>query len=162
MIYESLLADDPLTQGEIIDGCPLLTWTTAEDGSFEPVQLCERVIILTQACDLESPAKKRVTVAVTHTTSSLVEQGTLKSGTIRDSVRTHRMFGWYFLPAGERLPESIIDLHDLYTVPRALLEQLAASGSRVCRMTTPYREHLSQHFAVTYSRIGLPEPYATE
>jgi hypothetical protein len=26
---------------------------------------------------------------------------------------------------------------------------------------TPYREHLAQHFAVTYSRIGLPEPYGT-
>jgi hypothetical protein len=26
---------------------------------------------------------------------------------------------------------------------------------------TPYREHLAQHFSVTYSRIGLPEPYGT-
>jgi hypothetical protein len=26
-------------------------------------------------------------------------------------------------------------------------------------LITPYREHLAQHFSVTYSRIGLPEPY---
>jgi hypothetical protein len=25
-----------------------------------------------------------------------------------------------------------------------------------------YREHLAKHFADTYSRIGLPEPYETE
>jgi hypothetical protein len=31
----------------------------------------------------------------------------------------------------------------------------------VCRLATPYREHLAQHFSVTYSRIGLPEPYGT-
>jgi len=25
-----------------------------------------------------------------------------------------------------------------------------------------YREHLAKHFADTFSRIGLPEPYETE
>ena len=27
--------------------------------------------------------------------------------------------------------------------------------------STPYREHLVEHFTVTYSRIGLPDPYDT-
>jgi hypothetical protein len=30
-----------------------------------------------------------------------------------------------------------------------------------CRIVTPDREHLAQHFAVTYMRIGLPDPYET-
>lgn len=60
------------------------------------------------------------------------------------------------------LPESIIDLHDLHTVPRAVLQRLTAEGKRVCRFEPPYRDHLAQHFAVTYMRIGLPMPYETE
>ena len=43
----------------------------------------------------------------------------------------------------------------------ALLEGLQARGKHVGRLMTPYREHLAQHFSVTYSRIGLPEPYGT-
>lgn len=75
------------------------------------------------------------------------------------------MYGWYFLPTAPQplaLPESIVDLRDLHTVSRAVLERLIADGKRVCRIKTPYREHLAQHFAVTYMRIGLPEPYETE
>jgi hypothetical protein len=54
-----------------------------------------------------------------------------------------------------------VDLRDLHTVPRTLLEELRDRGRHVCRFATPYREHLAQHFSVTYSRIGLPEPYGT-
>jgi hypothetical protein len=50
----------------------------------------------------------------------------------------------------------------LHTVPRAVLEQLLTDGKRVCRLLSPYREHLAQHFAVTYMRIGLPTPFETE
>ena len=38
----------------------------------------------------------------------------------------------------------------------------ACRRNRVCRLVTPFREHHNQHFGVTYSRIGLPEPYATD
>lgn len=72
------------------------------------------------------------------------------------------MYGWYFMPAGPGVEESIIDLRDLHTIPRSLLNGLIQKGKRAARITTPYREHLAQHFAVTYSRIGLPEPYSTE
>jgi hypothetical protein len=60
------------------------------------------------------------------------------------------------------LSESIVDLRDLHTVPRAMLERLIQEGKRITRIATPYREHLAQHFSTTYSRIGLPEPYETE
>ena len=60
------------------------------------------------------------------------------------------------------LPESLVELRNLHTVSRPTLEQLTAQGKWVCRLVTPYREHLAQHFAVTYMRIGLPEPYETQ
>lgn len=35
-------------------------------------------------------------------------------------------------------------------------------GLRRARIQPLYREHLAKHFADTYSRIGLPEPYSTD
>lgn len=130
-----------------------------------PSRWQERVIVLTQACDLAQAKTTKVLVALVQPAQLLVEQGILKAPSIRDQVRRGLVYGWYFLPAAPAplpLPESIIDLHDLHTVPRVVLERLIADGKRVCHFCSPYREHLAQHFAVTYMRIGLPVPYETE
>jgi hypothetical protein len=123
------------------------------------------VIVLTQACDLAQTKTTKVLVGWVHSAEYLVSQGVLKEAVIRDQVRRGQVYGWYFLPAAPTpllLPESIVDLRDLHTVPRVVLERLIADGKRLGRVATPYREHLAQHLAVTYSRIGLPEPYETQ
>ena len=53
-IYRTVGNDDPLQQGEILDECHLLTWEQAQSRalSWEAAESSERVIILTQACDL--------------------------------------------------------------------------------------------------------------
>ncbi|HVA45620.1 MAG TPA: hypothetical protein VNH11_04470 [Pirellulales bacterium] len=140
-------------------------WTAERDQGGE-LQLRsassnERVIVLTQACDLANSKTSKVQIAVVHATVRLVREGILKAQTIRDQVRRHLVFGWYFLPAAERNPESIVDLHDIHTVPRELLEEQIRQGHRNSAISTPFREHLAQHLATTYSRIALPEPYET-
>ncbi len=123
-MYGLPAADAVLTQGDIIDRCPIIDW--------EEVGL-------------------------------LVQLNVLKPATVKDQIRTHRVFGLYFLPAfGDVLPESIVDLRDIHTLPRELLEQLVVRGQRTVTINTPFREHLAQHFAVTFSRIALPEPYETK
>ena len=157
----------PLSQGDILDGCPLVFWAdqtceVAEGDKPQSVQA--RVIILTQACDLANDKTARAIVAVVHNAAHLVQTGRVKEKFIRDNVRKGQVYGWYFLPAHAScsgFPESLVDLRDLHTVPRALLEGLRDQGKLVCRLITPYREHLAQHYSVTYSRIGLPEPYGT-
>lgn len=162
-MYQKLKPELPLVQGEIIDDCPLLFWHRAqEDSDWEVNRSFSRVLLLSQACDLNSPKLTRAQVAVVHGASELVEAGILKANMIRDQLTRHRVFGWYFLPAMGDFPESVVDLRDIHTVERALLEELAFEGKRVITLKTPFREHLSQHFAVTFSRIGLPEPYQTE
>lgn len=165
MIYENRSRESALGQGDIIEGCPLIFWTTEKqrDGSMDwrSATSNERVIVLTQACDLANAKTSKIQVAVVHETSRLVKEGILKPHTIRDQVRRHLVFGWYFLPAGNGNPESIVDLHDIYTVPRELLEERIRAGHRTSAISTPYREHLAQHFATTYARIALPEPYET-
>jgi hypothetical protein len=52
----------------------------------------------------------------------------------------------------------IVDLRQLHTVRLDLLAELC----RRARVQPLYRKHLAKHFADTYSRIGLPEPYDTD
>jgi len=160
MIYQVVPPDQLLTQGDILDGCPIVRATA--DGAVDLLR--GQVVVLTQACDLAQTKADLVVVAVVHPAARVVEQGQLKGSAVRDQVRRGQVFGWYYLPAAPEpiaLPESIVNLRDLHTVPRELLEKLAADGKRVGRLLTPYREHLAQHFAVTYMRIALPEPYET-
>jgi hypothetical protein len=56
----------------------------------------------------------------------------------------------------------IVDLRQLHTVRYDLLTALCQRGRRRARLLSPYREHLAKHFADTFSRIGLPEPYESE
>lgn len=160
-MYRRLQNNEPLAQGEIIDACPVLFWTR-DGGGWTATESVERVLILTQACDLENTKTSRVQVTIVHEARKLVDLGLLKAQAVADNVRKHKVYGWYFLPAGDSLPESIVDLRDLHTVPRELLWELVQSDKRVTSLTTPFREHLAQHFSVTYSRIGLPEPYETQ
>ena len=161
MIYQTVPADELLTQGDVIDDCPVFRATLTDTIDRRP----SRVVVLTQACDLAQTKADLVVVAVVFSAAQVIERGELKGQAIRDQVRRGQVYGWYFLPASpdpNSLPESIVNLRDLHTVSRGILENLTSAGKRVCRIVTPYREHLAQHFAVTYMRIALPEPYQTQ
>ena len=166
-MYAKPSPTEELTQGDIVDGCPFFDTVVrgdSPDARFLAKPMEGRVIVLTQACDLAQEKSTRAVVAVMYTAADLVERKILKAATIRDSVSRNVQLGWYFLEAAPPevgLPESIVDLRDLHTVPRKVLEVLVVQGKRLCRLVTPYREHLAQHFAITYMRIGLPEPYKT-
>ena len=163
-------ADSPISQGDIIRECPLIGLEAfkepLDDLENLPVrQWLARVVVLTQACDLVQAKSTRVLVAPVHDAQSLVDANVLKGSAVRDQVRRHLVFGWYFLPAAPPpvlLAESLIDLREVHSVPRVVLEQLIRAGSRVASLGSPYREHLAQHFAVTYMRVALPEPYHTQ
>jgi hypothetical protein len=162
-MFESVDPAEGLAQGDIIDQAQLLSWQWKEDEQvWKSAESIQRVIVLTQSCDLEVGKADRLTVANVHDAQKLVDRGIISAAMIRDNVRRHRVYGWYFLPRSVFLTESLVDLREIHTLPRAMIELLIANGHRVCRLMTPYREHLAQHFSVTYSRIGLPEPYATE
>ncbi|MBI1913663.1 MAG: hypothetical protein HYS12_02740 [Planctomycetes bacterium] len=168
MLYATPAPEERLSQGDILDACPIFgveVPTTGVDLDAAPARWRERVVVLTQACDLAQTKTTKVLVALVQPAQLLVERGILKAVMIRDQLRRGLVYEWYFLPAAPPpipLPESIIDLRDLHTIPRAVLERLIADGKRVSRLLPPYREHLAQHFAVTYMRIGLPAPYETE
>ena len=87
-----------------------------------------------------------------------------KAADVRGPIRAGCVFGWYFLPRSTEfaLDESIVDLRQLYTIPADVIQTLCSLGGRKARIQPLYREHLARHFADTFSRIGLPDPYETE
>jgi hypothetical protein len=123
-----------------------------------------RVVVLTQTCDLANQKVRQAVCAVIYDALYLVEQQLLKGAEVRGPVRAGRVYGWYYLPASPALglPEMIVDLRQLHTVRLDLLTALCQRGHRRASIQPLYREHLAKHFADTYSRIGLPEPYVTE
>jgi hypothetical protein len=98
-----------------------------------------------------------------HVAQFLVDQRIVKAADVCGPIRAGRVFGWYFLPHSTEfaLEESIVDPRQLYTIPVDVIQTLCSLGSRRARIQPLYREHLARHFADSFSRIGLPEPYET-
>ncbi len=167
MIYHDPPIAASLDQGDIIDNCPILqivNWNYRTPDSPTVACSTHRVVVLTQTCDLANQKTLRVTVAIVHEAQLLVDEGIIKAGDIRGPIRAGRVYGWYFLPRWEErgLSESIVDLRQLHTLPREVLDTLRETGRRIARIQPLYREHLAKHFADTFSRIGLPQPYETD
>jgi hypothetical protein len=167
MIYDSPADSDAIDQGDIIRDCPLVYFTAfdnADPNDSEIKSGLQRIVVLTQTCDLAQRKVSQVVVAVAVEADAIVASGQLKVADIRGPVRAGRVFGWYFLPADSSLglPELVIDLRQIYTVKLPILEGLCREHRREGRIRPLFREHPAKHFADTYSLIGLPEPYATE
>lgn len=167
MIYRLPAPDDPLDQGDILEECLLLEVEKFDpDGTIAPATnyTLQRVIVLTQTCDLANAKARMVVTAIVLDAQVLVREKRLTAADIRGPIRAGRVWGWYFLPknAAMGLPEMIVDFRQLHTVRMDLLTSLCHRGKRRARVQSLYREHLAKFFADTYSRIGLPEPYETE
>ena len=148
---------------DVIDDCPILQLaadaTLATAGAGVQV-LAQRVVVLTQTCDIAQDKSAHLVVAVVHPAAELVAAGVFRDDAVRGQVRNGRTFGWYYLPAYDPagIPESLVNLRDLHTVPMKVIGELVAASKRPARLAVPYREHLAQHFAMSYMRIALPEP----
>jgi hypothetical protein len=166
MIYVLPAPGDALDQGDLIDGCPVfsvLVFDPANPAASSVKGVPQRIVVLTQTCDLANEKTAIVTVAEVYEAQLLVNEGLLKPADIKGPLRSGRIWGLYFLPASAELHlgEMIVDLRRLHTVRRNLLQTLCQSGQRRARIVTPYREHLAKHFGDTFTRIGLPQPYET-
>jgi len=184
--YDLVDPSAPLTQGDLIFDCPVLTWEPdaliANGNTFETEVLQNAVsvvsmdvIVMTQACDLEQNRVKNVILSP-HV--SLEEH----QAAWREEMRAHSqnptekawkahcddickgfIFNYTMLnrcQIGEsHIGVRIVYFHELYTLPQSFLESLLLSRGRPrFRLLSPYREHLSQSFARFFMRVGLPTP----
>ncbi len=166
MIYQNPSPNEPLDQGDLIDGCPVTTLTSYDPANPAAVDVTTtpaRVVVLTQTCDLANEKVLAANVAVVFEAQFLIDEKVLRPAEIKGPLRAGRIWGWYFLPADADLGlgEMVVDLRRPHTVKLDLLRTLSRAGKRRGRVGPLYREHLAKHFADTFSRIGLPRPYET-
>jgi hypothetical protein len=86
-MYQTLTVDVPISQGDIIDDCPIFAVAPdhpQDNGAMLPAAYRVRGVVLTQACDLAQAKTIRILVAVVYEAADLVAEGVLKAALIRD------------------------------------------------------------------------------
>ena len=184
--YETVNADHPITQGDLIFNCPILSWKS-ENLNIQGVNenevlrgatdaISADVVVMTQACDLEHEKVTNV-ILCPHLSLSeycsfwkedmeIIGQKTTSKAwnnhckDIRDGYLWNlSMLNEYDSDGTTEMEIRLVDFHEVFTVPRAFLESvLKQRGKMRFRLLPPYREHLSQAFARFFMRVGLPIP----
>tara|TARA_R110002096_G_scaffold416993_2_gene620474 strand:- start:1771 stop:2328 length:558 start_codon:yes stop_codon:yes gene_type:complete len=175
--YLQVPAETPLTQGDLIDSCPVVEWKpVAVKGELTDLRAATHavaadVIVMTQACDLEHGKVQNVLLCPRDRLSVYKKQWeeyqlSKKQPTNTNSWRKHCKnirdgYVWNvgLLDASPDGEPAVIDFHEVYTVPRVFLDSfLIHQKEPRLRLESPYREHLSQAFARFFMRVGLPTP----
>lgn len=183
--YEVVNPDVPLTQGDLISDCPLLTWNISAVDPGSPVDVGALrqavtafradVVVMTQACDLEHDKVRNVILCphialddyrIAFEKALRVANQTLTAKAWKrqcDDIRDGYLWNLAMLNSethGEiATPHRIVDFHEVFTLPRAFLEKYLSQRQQPrLRLLPPYREHLSQAFARFFMRVGLPTP----
>ena len=160
--YE-LINGENLEQGDILKGVevikPTLKFLNGETNKVDTE--INDVIILTQSCDLAN--KKTPWVQVTPVVSLSVMKSKFqqfKDVKALESIRRgyqpkYHMINECTLESFEH-EVSILDFRNVYTLPfDYVLDKAKQEGNRV-RLTSPYKEHMSQAYAKFFMRVGLP------
>lgn len=183
--YEIVDHGKPITQGDIIFDCPLITWQANQLDRHESIEseilknaiegIAADVVVMTQACDLEFNKVYNV-ILCPH--FSLEEYRKLWGNEMekRNQVVTKKAweshcddicegFVWNLMMLNSAkvdelsIDARIVDFHEVFSVPRQFLESLLQQrATQRFRLLPPYREHLSQAFARFFMRVGLPVP----
>ena len=183
--YEEIEPGTKLMQGDLIFGCPLVSWKSealqvSGSGDTEVLHTMTEAIladtvVMTQACDLDQDKVQNVVLCPHITVTEYfdawrTEMQSKGNNPTNKAWRSHCEvicdgFIWNLalLNAGKTLTlgteHRIVDFHDIFTVPRTFLEALLRQrGQQRLRLLPPYREHLSQAFARFFVRVGLPTP----
>ncbi len=96
MIYGLPGIGEPIDQGDIIERCPTLSLGGFDVAGLRPPVISvaiNRVLVLTQTCDLANQKAVFINVAILLDAQALVDQGLLKQNDIRGPIRGGRVFG---------------------------------------------------------------------
>lgn len=150
---------EALDQGDILFGCPILSFTKDTPfplpiGNLTGDKLELDVLILTQTCDFEQGKADSVLVC-RHESASQIGKGK-KSEIIKGRQPRYAMLEKSSFDQRE-MDMRIVDLNDVYQLPIEFVRQVAAAQTPRLRLLPPYREHISQAFARFWMRIGFPQ-----
>ena len=183
--YENIEVSKPLSQGELIFDCPLITWKAEKITHLDKLDsailqaatqaIRADVIVMTQACDLANNKVDNVILcphlSIDEFKKSWESDNLKKLQTptpkswksMCDNICNGFMWNLAMLNGGNigetKIDNRIIYFNEVYTIPRIFLESIIKRpGIKRIQLKPPYREHLSQAFARFFMRVGLPTP----
>lgn len=168
--YEEVRLSDGITQGDLIPDCPI---PLPSAGFYEdflknredtevPIDITQAdIAVMSQACDIENDKIESIVVCPTWDSLFFAERNTVfRSKDKLNDLRVGREPAYHVLNKCEMpnftMGYRIVDFHQIYSVPKDYLQQLASRVPVRLRLMSPYREHLSQAFARYFMRVGLP------
>lgn len=173
--YEIVSPTENISQGDILLSCPLLVPTYPNDeltlDDIEKLKDPETVIdttvyftdiiILSQACDLEVRATKdkpKLSMVMVAPLRDARKNGMGKDNLINTAkLKSTELFLLDPNVDTIKMGYKVINFDDVMTVPWKLLNAFSKLQDNRLRMKSPYIEHLSQHFANHFGRVGIPE-----
>ncbi len=159
-----------LAQGDLLPDClvPVFaapTLSQDSDGSQEVSVLTQRLIVVTQSCDLENRKVQFVALCPIHTLKDFASQNHLYQKSKNwENVRRGQVQALHMITSPEA-PEInteslVVDFGHIVSLPIEYLENHATAIGDRWRLGSPFLEHYSQAFARFFKRVGLPSGIA--
>lgn len=156
-----------LCQSDLLMGCPVPKVSTTVFPLPDELDIISGefdLIVLTQSCDLENSKVDEVLLALVQNYETLLQTEGLsnpyiKGRKFREGLVKGDQPAYSLLPERSDAPAlnwSLVDFHQLFTLPKDYVERFADSCGPRLRLVPPYREHLAQAFARYMMRVGLP------
>lgn len=128
------------------------------------------LVVMTQSCDIENDKVRSLLLCPVFDMWRFVEAakagGENWGADQRDRLRHGNLPGYHLIcdadQDGQTLPVSVVDFHEVYSAPTALVRQFITAAGLRLRLCPPYKEHLAQAFARFFMRVGLPIAIAKE
>ena len=161
--YEMISEDDEIQQGDLLEGCPVFTPPADPDldGTANVDWIQRDLVVMSQSCDLVKGRAKveEVLLCAVWRRSEVAGTGPFTAPKGFEDARRGNLPGFHLLaecslPGFER-ELRVVDFRRLYSLPIAYVRHKLEIAPHL-RLLSPYREHLSQAFARTFMRVGLP------
>ena len=160
------VASPQLAQGDLLPECclPIFVDPTPKDTdeADEIEVVSQRLIVVTQSCDLENNKVEFVALCPIHTLYEFAEANPhYKQSTKNwEDVRRGKIHALHLVGSPES-PDSnvdslVIDFGQIVSLPLHYLNDHADSLGDRWRLRSPFLEHFSQAFARFFMRVGLP------
>jgi len=159
-----------LAQGDLLPNCCLPVFLDPVPRKGEPEQqdidvVSQRLIVVTQSCDLENDKVEFVALCPIHTLKEFAESNPpYKHPKQWENVRRGQVHSLHMI-ASPDAPETnadsyVIDFGQIVSLPIVYLSDHADSLGPRWRLSSPFLEHFSQAFARFFMRVGLPSGIA--
>jgi len=166
MTWWATISGPDLAQGDLLPDClvPVVVdvpMAQNEDEVSEVEIKKQRLIVVTQSCDLENNKVDFVALCPIHTLDEFeTHNPNYGTGGRWESVRKGRVEALHLLASPEQPHESrqayVVDFAHIISLPLAYLSVHASGLGDRWRLRSPFLEHLSQSFARFFMRVGLP------